>query len=268
MSTAASFHNLRYLRMNARRLEHLATLMLPIESKSVLEVGAGIGDLTSFFLDRGCSVTSVEPRAENVALFRSTYQDCVFWPRDRLRIVQSDINGFADKAGILPHQVVCCYGLLYHLDQPELALKKLARHCTELLLLETVVAYGSDEDRITIEPESANDPTNSVTGKGCFPSRGWVFKQLRQLFEYVYMPSTQPRHDQFRLDWRKTSAPPGRSRAVFVASRVPLTNSHLIQHIPPVQYGSLPQLGALGGLVGKGTVVLDSTFGPVVAFED
>ena len=60
----SAFRNFQYLRMNARRLEHLASLGLPIAGREVLEVGAGIGDLTSFFLDRGCSVTAIEPRPE------------------------------------------------------------------------------------------------------------------------------------------------------------------------------------------------------------
>jgi 16S rRNA A1518/A1519 N6-dimethyltransferase RsmA/KsgA/DIM1 with predicted DNA glycosylase/AP lyase activity len=75
MSVESHFHNLRYLHINSRRLEHLATLMLPIDTKSVLEVGAGVGDLTSFFLDRGCSVTSIEPRPENIEYFRARYKN-------------------------------------------------------------------------------------------------------------------------------------------------------------------------------------------------
>ena len=67
--------NFQYLRLNARRLEHLASLGLPIAGGEVLEVGAGIGDLTSFFLDRGCSVTAIQPRPENRACFASQYGD-------------------------------------------------------------------------------------------------------------------------------------------------------------------------------------------------
>src|SRR5688572_10851078 len=59
------FHAPSYLRHNARRLEHLATLGLPIAGSTVLEVGAGIGDHTSFYLDRGCTVTTVEAREAN-----------------------------------------------------------------------------------------------------------------------------------------------------------------------------------------------------------
>src|SRR4051794_34512299 len=68
----ATFRNPHYQRHNARRQEHLATLGLDIARRSVLEVGAGVGDHTTFFLDRDCNVVSVEPRAENCELFRAT----------------------------------------------------------------------------------------------------------------------------------------------------------------------------------------------------
>jgi hypothetical protein len=47
-----------YRRINARRLEHLIELGLPLQQRSVLELGAGVGELTSFFLDRGCRNSS------------------------------------------------------------------------------------------------------------------------------------------------------------------------------------------------------------------
>src|ERR1700682_5619401 len=56
------FHSSSYLRHNASRQEHLATLGLDLNNKSVLEVGAGIGDHTTFFLDRGCEVLCTAPR--------------------------------------------------------------------------------------------------------------------------------------------------------------------------------------------------------------
>jgi hypothetical protein len=49
ISPREAFDNLRYLWMNARRLEHLATLSLPVSGKPVLEVGACVGDLLRVF---------------------------------------------------------------------------------------------------------------------------------------------------------------------------------------------------------------------------
>ena len=45
----------------------------PSRGKRVLELGAGIGDQTSYYLDRGCEVTVIEARPENIALLRSRY---------------------------------------------------------------------------------------------------------------------------------------------------------------------------------------------------
>jgi 16S rRNA A1518/A1519 N6-dimethyltransferase RsmA/KsgA/DIM1 with predicted DNA glycosylase/AP lyase activity len=76
-----------YQRFNARRLEHLATLGLDLWDKTVLEVGAGVGDLTSFFLDRGCKVTSVEARAENIQRCAETFRASEYPPTVGIRLI-------------------------------------------------------------------------------------------------------------------------------------------------------------------------------------
>src|SRR5712691_377061 len=63
----AGFLEPNALAINEARMTHLGTLNLPIEGKSVLEVGAGIGMLTGFCEDRGCSVLSTDARSENIA---------------------------------------------------------------------------------------------------------------------------------------------------------------------------------------------------------
>jgi predicted RNA methylase len=251
----AAFHNLRYLRINARRLEHLATLALPVEQRTVLELGAGIGDLTSFFLDRGCSVTSIEPRSENVAAFRARYAESPFWPAARLTIIQADAAAIDAVPGLAPHQVVFCYGLLYHLADPAVVLRRAAALCSELMLVETVVAYGREDDALESIEENPRDPTMSVSGQACKPSRRWVFNRLHESFPLVYMPRTQPAHDQFPLDWTSRELPPGRSRAIFVASRQPLDSPLLVERVPDRQFhstGSNQIVPARGESVGEG----------------
>src|SRR5215470_2944398 len=73
MTANSPFATDYYRRHNSRRLEHLATLGLQIAGRRVLELGAGVGDHTSFFIDRGCVVTSVEGRIENLAILRSRF---------------------------------------------------------------------------------------------------------------------------------------------------------------------------------------------------
>lgn len=69
------FHSDHYLRHNARRLEHLASLRIPVAGMTVLEVGAGIGDHSHYYIDRGCSITITEARAENLDYLKRRYPD-------------------------------------------------------------------------------------------------------------------------------------------------------------------------------------------------
>jgi len=230
------FHSVSYLRHNARRLEHLASLNLDIGGRSVLELGAGLGDHTTFFLDRSCAVTSVEPRPENCALLASMMHERRregYEAADRCRILRADALSF-ESAIEECFDIVHCYGLLYHTDDPASVLAATARKCSGLLLLETCVAFGGHE-AINPVPERAHVPTQSVSGVGCRPTRPWLFKRLSALFQHVYVPRTQPAHEDFPLDWNAPPPVPREARAVFIASRQLLDNPMLLDHLPDRQ---------------------------------
>jgi len=205
------------LRHNARRLEHLASLMLPVGGKSVLEVGAGIGDHTNYFLDRECQVTITEAREENLRHLRA-------------RFPESDVRHLDMEAPSLdgqPFEIVYCYGLLYHLSDPDRAINFLAEKCSGMLLLETCISFGDTAEVRPME-ESRRDPTQAFSGAGCRPTRRWLFDKLSSLFPYVYVPTTQPNHEEFPLDWTSPeSNSNGPNRAVFVASRHPIVSDVL-----------------------------------------
>lgn len=263
-----AFRNPAYLRMNARRLEHLAGLGLPIAGRDVLEVGAGIGDLTSFFLDRGCRVTAIEPRAENRAYFATQYDDPAAWPARPLRILPGDAWSLSVRGAVPPPFGRVLYGLLSHLDRPLDALQEMAASCTDLMVLETRVSYAADE-RLEAEAEDGENPTNAVSGRASLPSRRWVYARLAELFAHVYMPLTQPAHPQFCLNWRsREPPPPGRYRAIFVASRRELVNSVLHRGVPDLQFADLPQLGALADPTDMTVVAARTLFGPFACFPD
>lgn len=220
-----AFHSDHYLRHNQRRLEHLASLGLNIAGATVLEVGAGIGDHTHFFLDRGCQVVSTEGRQENFEILRDRYP--------QLEVKQLDVDNPAVNFE-RTFDIVYCYGLLYHLQQPARALEFMARHCSSLLLLETAVSPKQDES-INLRSEPAESRTQSISGQGCRPSRRWIYHQLKQQFEFVYMPVTQPNHEEFPIDWTADLSQQEYVRAVFIASRKPLQNPLLVEEIPMYQ---------------------------------
>lgn len=221
-----SFWSSDYIRHNQRRQEHLATLGLPLAGKTVIEVGAGIGDHTSFFIDRGCQVIITEGRPANLAILKRKYPD--------FRVELLDLDNF-DPAFNDQAEIVYCYGTLYHLRRPAQAMAALSKCCTAMLLLETCVSFGTHLAVNLIEEPSYNH-TQAVSGIGCRPTRPWIYTELKRYFDYVYFPVTQPWHKEFPIDWLASPTQPNNlSRAVFIASREPIANELLTDQIPMKQ---------------------------------
>jgi hypothetical protein len=219
------FHSLAYLRHNQRRQEHLASLNLPLAGRSVLELGAGIGDHSTFFLDRGCALMITEAREQNVEIIR-----------ERLPDVEVLILDLDDPAPEFSGRwdVVYAYGLLYHLSKPAMAISFMAGCCDSLLLMETCVTPG---EGLHLNPvsEPVRSPSQATSGVGCRPTRPWVKAELSRHFDHVYLTVTQPWHEEFPLDWSLPAEDGRLTRAVFVASREPLDNPLLTEEIPMVQ---------------------------------
>ncbi len=208
------------LEINKARLDHLASLGLPIEGKSVLEVGAGIGLLTGFFEERGCDVLSTDARAENVAESRKRR------PGRRVAVLDLEHPGDVEKLGHF--DIVFCYGTLYHLSEPEPALEALSR-VSDMILLETCVSRGDEESLPRVEEPQFMNQAHS--GVGSRPTRAWVLARLRRFWGHGYISVTQPAHPDFPVDW---TAPSQRenSRAIFVGSKKPLDNPRLTTDVP------------------------------------
>ncbi|MFX0133320.1 MAG: class I SAM-dependent methyltransferase [Candidatus Hodarchaeota archaeon] len=221
-SVFLSYH---YQRHNQRRLEHLASIGLNIANSTVLEVGAGIGDHTSFFIDRGCQVVTSDARQENVKILNSRYPN--------VKVLCLDLDnppGTFNKV----FDIIYSYGLLYHLKNPSEAIEFMSSCCRKLLLLETCVSFGN-ENLLNLCAEDILNPTQSYVGSGCRPTRRWVYSQLKRHFEFVYLPVTQPNHEEFPIDWTRPPSKQILTRAVFVASREQINNKFLVEEIPMKQ---------------------------------
>lgn len=108
-----------YQRHTVARLAHLDSLNLPIRGKRVLEVGAGIGEHTLFYLHRECEVVVTDGRPELVQFIRN-----------RLAVTTHvlDVETELDKLTTLgTFDILHCYGLLYHIANPEEFLRHTAQ---------------------------------------------------------------------------------------------------------------------------------------------
>lgn len=209
--------------INQARQSHLGSLGLDLAGKTVLEVGAGIGLHTPFFLERGCTVTVTDGRAENVAEIQRRH------PGVRTAIVDLE----QDKPIELGRfDVIYCYGLLYHLSNPQRALARLADVCDGQLLLETAVSPGTHDELLLVrDPDAFNQ---AISGIGCRPTRLWILNRLKSLFGYGYIPRTQPDHVDFPADWVHTPIQT-MHRSIFVGSRTPLDLPTLTDTVPSEQ---------------------------------
>lgn len=215
------FHYPFYLDLNRIRLAQLDALPLELSNKSVLDVGCAVGDLTGHFLEKGCQVTGLDARAENLSIFQMRYPST---PTYQINL-EAPPADFQEK-----FDIIFCYSVLDHMNSPEAGIEWLSRRCKELLLIELVVnpQEGSSIHRI---PENAQDWVQSFCGTGSRPTREWVFEQLKKHFEHVYIPSFQPEHPQFPMDWDSAN-PNTLHRAIFIASTKPIESPALLPELP------------------------------------
>jgi len=207
--------------INKARLEHLASLQLPLSRRRVLDVGAGPGHLAQFFVERGCDVVSTDAREENIERMRELYPSHSGHVAD---VENADFEAFGR------FEVVFCYGLLYHLENPARALRNVSSVCDDLLLLETMVT-DSSKPILRLEDEylSANQALRGIAHR---PSPSWVAMLLNRIgFRHVFIARTPPDHPDYKFEWLDdgTTARDGHLlRAIFVASRTDLASEHLV----------------------------------------
>ncbi len=207
--------------INRARMEHLASLQLPIAGKRVLDVGCGVGHLAARLEKLGAQVTCLDGREENIAELRRRY------PQFPAHVANVEL----DPLSALGHfDVAFSYGLLYHLENPAAALRNMAAAADELLLLETIIC-DARQPIVVLDDErfAANEALGAL---GCRPSPSYLATVLNRIgFAHVYTSRVPPDHEDFRFEWRDNmdwSRDGHPLRAFFAASRAPLPSNHLV----------------------------------------
>lgn len=201
--------------INVARMDFIRTSGLSYAGRRVLDVGAGVGHFARLYSSLGASVVAVEGRADNVTVLRSRYPEVTAHVGD----VQS-----MDLAALGTFDVVHCFGLLYHLDSPVAALRRMEAACGDVLLLETMVCDATAPVMVLADETMAVN--QALAGLGCRPSPSFIALALNRVgFPYVYGAAKPPDYPDFAFEWRNsldTSRDGHPLRAVFVGSRRPL----------------------------------------------
>jgi len=219
----ADFRTEHYEGLNRARMQHLSSLGLPLENRSVLELGAGVGDITEYFVERGCEVAAIEGRRSNIETFERRWADA-----PNVRVLEADLNHPPDLDG--RWDVVFAYGILYHLNNPASFIRWMARRCADLLLVSTCVSLRTHQS-VDFVAEDEDLVTQSLDGRGCRPTRHWIYDRLCACMPYVYTTRSQPDHEEFPLNWRAPRPTRfGLHRAIFIASLRDLAEHELALH--------------------------------------
>jgi hypothetical protein len=232
-SAESFFLSKGYQMHNVARLSHLESLGLSLHRKKVIEFGAGIGDHTFYYLTKGCRMVTTDARSELVEFIQK-----------RFDVTALVINAEKDLDKISKLEkcdIAHCYGILYHLQNPRPFLRSLNGLC-DLLLLETCVSHDLRDDGEHVVSEDLGNPSQSVSGKGCRPTRKWIYNVLKETFPYVYFPKTQPNHPEFPLAWGiQTEDRAKLIRSVFIASQKDLGHNPNLTLSLPLNYEALKE---------------------------
>ena len=218
------FSNPVYQLINVARLQHLDSLGLDLSNKTIIEFGAGVGDHTLFYLYKNCKVLPIEGRPDLAHVLSQR-----LGLETKVIDLEKDIERVGEISGYF--DIAHCYGILYHLAEPE-AFLAAASKTADLMLLETCVSDRAEKPGINRVPEVRQQKSQSMSGTGCRPDRAWIFRELNKHYRFVYMPTTQPKHRQFPTDWTNLRTEPDQLvRSVFVASQHKLDSKRLTEKI-------------------------------------
>lgn len=158
------------------------------QSKTLLELGAGHGQIGNAFHTLGAMVTSSDARKEYVENIKQAY------PHLETVALDADKDTIPKKYDIIVH-----WGLLYHLAEIEEHLEDVSKKC-DILLLETEVYDSEDHDFYMRKHESGFD--QAFHGIGIRPTQNYVERLLREHgFNVRCIQDPILNTDVHRYDW-------------------------------------------------------------------
>jgi SAM-dependent methyltransferase len=174
---------------------------------SALDVGCGVGEFSGFLSEIGFRVVAVDGRVDNVAEGQRRHPQVEFLSANAEDLSAVDIGTF---------DMVLCFGLLYHLENPFRAIRNLHALTKSVLIVESMCAPNTEPSMELLDEFVTEN--QGLTYVAFYPSESCLVKMLyRSGFPFVYGLAKPLEHDLFHDSiWQK------KRRAVLVASKVPL----------------------------------------------
>lgn len=188
--------------------------------RSCLDVGCGPGWFAERLSGVGLSVTGIEGRRE--LLDEAAHRV----PAAQFR--QANVESATEMGGLGTFDLTCCFGLLYHTENPFAVVRNLAALTEKVLFIESQV-LPTDEPILRMVSEGQNH-TQGLTFHSLIPSRTTLVKMLQTAgFTWVAEYTGRINHPDF-LDTDERY----RRRGVYVAARQPYALADF-RALPPAE---------------------------------
>ncbi len=179
-AAATPFDQLHYLQLIKARgatLCSVAHKLRPLFGlATALDVGCGVGFFSKMLAEMQFSVAAFDGRAENVAEARRRFPTIPFEAADIQDSAVRTLGSF---------DLVLCFGLLYHVENPFSAIRNLRALTGKCLLVESMCIPGERSELLLREEPCVDD--QSLTDMACYPSESILVKMLyRAGFTKVY----------------------------------------------------------------------------------
>jgi len=208
-----------YIEINMARWAMAETLLrdvqlsCDIELSTCLDVGCGSGWFSERLSEFGLRVEGLDGRLEN---FKAAMQRV-----PGIQFHHVDIESESATSTLRVYDLVFCFGLLYHTENPFRVIRNLRKLTGKLLLMETIVIPGTSPSAWLVS-ENTNE-TQGLTYCSLIPTQTCLLKMLECAgFEYVYEYVGPVEHEDFQETEHKH-----RRRRVFVSSTVPIQHDQL-----------------------------------------
>ncbi len=227
MSTKWVFDETHYKEMNVARAETasaiLTTLKTTLGLESALDLGCGLGYYSSLLHDSGFRVLGLDGRKENVEEAGRRFPHIEFQVADA---EDPSLHRFGS------FDLVFCFGLVYHLENPFRVIRNIAKMATKAALVEGMVYPSLEPVMVLLDENEGVD--QGLNHMAFYASEACLVKMLRRSgFPSCYLPDKMPAHPDFHAG--RDGFP---RRTMLLSSKSPLSLSGISSWpLPSAQFG-------------------------------
>ena len=217
MSSSWVFDKSHYDALNAAREATVESILPDLKKrlglKTALDLGCGLGHYSEILHKYGFNVLAVDGRAENVQEARRRYPHLKFEVADAQDAALAKLGKF---------DLVFCFGLLYHLENPFRVVRNIADLVDKLTFVEGIV-YPSPEPAMVLMDENHGED-EGLNFLAFYPSEACLVKMLRRAgFSECFTPNRMPDHPEYHVGSNGF-----RRRTVLAASKVPISSTSFV----------------------------------------